>query len=135
MEKNKYLFVKKNYNTKYLKFYTAKFETNGEPRDYYFVSRRKESKLKLLTKDINAEGVVIYPVLKNEPDKFLVAVKLIQNVVQYRMERENPISITQPALIFLLFTYHNTSFNGTLRSTNHLPMTFPLKLVERSKYK
>ena len=54
MEKNKYLFVKKDYNTKYLKFYTAKFETNGEPRDYYFVSRHDEEDLALL----NKEGVV-----------------------------------------------------------------------------
>ena len=57
MEKNKYLFVKKNYNTKYLKFYTAKFETNGEPRDYYFVSRHDEEDLALLNKEIKPTAI------------------------------------------------------------------------------
>ena len=57
MEKNKYLFVKKTYNTKYLKFYTAKFETNGEPRDYYFVSRHDEEDLALLSEEIKPTAI------------------------------------------------------------------------------
>ena len=45
----------------------------GRPFDYYFVSRRKEEKnLKLHTKDINAEGVVIYPILKDDPQKIIM---------------------------------------------------------------
>jgi ADP-ribose pyrophosphatase len=45
----------------------------GRPFDYFFVSRRKDTdKLKLVTKDITAEGVVIYPILKDEPDKLVM---------------------------------------------------------------
>lgn len=60
MEKNKYLFVKKDYNTKYLKFYTAKFETNGKPRDYYFVSRHDEKDLAILNKEIKPTAIEAY---------------------------------------------------------------------------
>lgn len=44
----------------------------GRAFDYFFVSRRKEDKLKLYTKDIQAEGVVIYPICKEEPDKIVM---------------------------------------------------------------
>ncbi len=45
----------------------------GRAFEYYFVSRRKEEKnLKLNTKDINAEGVVIYPILKEDPQKIVM---------------------------------------------------------------
>lgn len=44
----------------------------GRPFDYFFVSRRKEERLKLYTKDIEAEGVVIYPICKEEPDKIIM---------------------------------------------------------------
>jgi ADP-ribose pyrophosphatase len=45
----------------------------GRNFDYFFVSRRKDTdKLKLVTKDITAEGVVIYPILKDEPDKIVM---------------------------------------------------------------
>lgn len=44
----------------------------GRAFDYYFVSRRKEEKLKLYTKDIQAEGCVIYPILKEQPDKIVM---------------------------------------------------------------
>lgn len=45
---------------------------SGRPFDYFFVSRRKEDRIKLLTGDSAAEGVVIYPVLKDEPDKIVM---------------------------------------------------------------
>lgn len=44
----------------------------GNKFDYFFVSRRKDENIKLLTKDISAEGVVIYPILKNEPEKIVM---------------------------------------------------------------
>ncbi len=44
----------------------------GQPFDYFFVSRRKENEIKLLTRDAKAEGVVIYPLLKNEPEKIIL---------------------------------------------------------------
>lgn len=46
---------------------------SAHPFSYYFVSRRKEEGLlKLHTKDIDAEGVVIYPILKENPEKIVM---------------------------------------------------------------
>jgi ADP-ribose pyrophosphatase len=46
---------------------------SGREFDYFFVSRRKEQdKLKIVTKDISAEGVVIYPILRDEPEKIVM---------------------------------------------------------------
>lgn len=45
---------------------------NGRSFDYFFVSRRKADNIKLLTKDSAAEGVVIYPVLKEDTDKIVM---------------------------------------------------------------
>lgn len=45
---------------------------SGRAFDYFFVSRRKADKIKLLTKDMNAEGVVIYAVLKDDPEKIVM---------------------------------------------------------------
>lgn len=69
----KYTGIQKLSDNKFLNlFHLDALSYSGKKFDYYFVSRRKESKLKLLTKDINSEGVVIYPVLKNEPDKIVM---------------------------------------------------------------
>lgn len=45
---------------------------SGRRFDYFFVSRRKADKIKLLTGDIVAEGVVIYPILKEDPEKIVM---------------------------------------------------------------
>lgn len=45
---------------------------SGRVFDYFFVSRRKADKIKLLTKDMNAEGVVIYALLKDDPEKIVM---------------------------------------------------------------
>ena len=45
---------------------------SGRAFDYFFVSRRKADKIKLLTKDMNAEGVVIYALLKDDPEKIVM---------------------------------------------------------------
>lgn len=45
---------------------------SGRPFDYFFVSRRKADKIKLLTGDSAAEGVVIYPVLREDPEKIVM---------------------------------------------------------------
>ena len=55
--KQKLLKVEKNYNTKYLKFYTAKYETDGKPRDYYFVSRNDEKDLAIKNKEIKPTAI------------------------------------------------------------------------------
>ncbi|MCM1181792.1 MAG: NUDIX hydrolase [Roseburia sp.] len=45
---------------------------SGRVFDYFFVSRRKAERIKLLTGDSAAEGVVIYPLWKASPDKIVM---------------------------------------------------------------
>lgn len=45
---------------------------NGRPFEYFFVSRRKADEIKLRTGDSAAEGVVIYPILKDDPEKIVM---------------------------------------------------------------
>lgn len=74
----KYKGIQKLSDNRFLNlFHLDALTDSGRNFDYYFVSRRKETELKLLTKDINAEGVVIYPILKDEPDKIVM-------ICQYR---------------------------------------------------
>lgn len=69
----KYKGIQKLSDNRFLNlFHLDALTDSGRNFDYYFVSRRKETELKLLTKDINAEGVVIYPILKDEPDKIVM---------------------------------------------------------------
>lgn len=69
----KYTSIDKISDNKFLNLFHMNALTDaGRPFDYYFVSRRKEDKLKLYTKDIQAEGVVIYPICKEEPDKIVM---------------------------------------------------------------
>lgn len=69
----KYTSIDKVSDNKFLNLFHMNALTDaGRPFDYYFVSRRKEDKLKLYTKDIQAEGVVIYPICKEEPDKIVM---------------------------------------------------------------
>lgn len=69
----KYTKINKISDNKFLNlFHMNALTDTGRAFDYFFVSRRKEDKLKLYTKDIQAEGVVIYPVCKEEPDKIIM---------------------------------------------------------------
>lgn len=69
----KYTKISKLSDNRFLNLFKLDALTDkGRPFDYFFVSRRKENNLKMLTKDIFAEGVVIYPILKNEPDKIVM---------------------------------------------------------------
>lgn len=69
----KYIKINKLSDNRFLNLFHMKALTDsGRPFDYFFVSRRKEDKLKLYTKDIQAEGVVIYPICKDEPDKIIM---------------------------------------------------------------
>ena len=69
----KYINIKKESDNKFLNLFHMEALTDaGRPFDYYFVSRRKEDRLKLYTKDIQAEGVVIYPICKEEPEKIVM---------------------------------------------------------------
>lgn len=69
----KYTKIHRLSDNKFLNLFKLDALTDkGRAFDYFFVSRRKEDKIKLLTKDLSAEGVVIYPILKNEPDKIVM---------------------------------------------------------------
>ncbi|MGN0482723.1 MAG: NUDIX hydrolase [Lachnospiraceae bacterium] len=45
---------------------------NGEPFGYYFASRNDEAHIKHKTKSMEAEGIVIYPVYKPDPNKIVL---------------------------------------------------------------
>lgn len=69
----KYTNINKVSDNKFLNlFHMNALTDSGRLFDYFFVSRRKEDKLKLYTKDIQAEGVVIYPICKEAPDKIIM---------------------------------------------------------------
>lgn len=69
----KYTKIHKLSDNKYLNLFRMEALTDsGRPFDYFFVSRRKADKIKLLTGDSAAEGVVIYPVLRENPEKIVM---------------------------------------------------------------
>lgn len=69
----KYTKIHKLSDNKFLNLFKLDALTDsGRPFDYFFVSRRKPENIKLLTKDSAAEGVVIYPVLKDDPEKIIM---------------------------------------------------------------
>lgn len=69
----KYTGIQKLSDNKFLNLFHLDALTNsGHPFDYFFVSRRKSDQIKLLTKDSAAEGVVIFPVLKEDPEKVVL---------------------------------------------------------------
>lgn len=73
MEKQKYTGVQKLQDNRFLNMYHLDAVTySGEPFDYYFVSRNKEEKLKINTHRQDAEGMVIYPVWKEDPEKLVM---------------------------------------------------------------
>lgn len=69
----KYTGIQKLSDNKFLNlFHLDALTDSGHPFDYFFVSRRKADQIKLLTKDSAAEGVVIFPVLKEDPRKVVL---------------------------------------------------------------
>ena len=69
----KYTKIHKLSDNRFLNLFKLDALTDsGRQFDYFFVSRRKADKIKLLTGDISAEGVVIYPILKEEPEKIVM---------------------------------------------------------------
>ena len=77
----KYTNIHKLSDNKFLNlFHLDALTDSGRPFDYFFVSRRKADNIKLLTGDSAAEGVVIYPVLREDPEKIVL-------IRQYRYPR------------------------------------------------
>lgn len=69
----KYTKIHKLSDNKFLNLFKLDALTDsGRPFDYFFVSRRKADEIKIITKELAAEGVVIYPVLKDDPDKIVM---------------------------------------------------------------
>lgn len=69
----KYTKIHKLSDNKFLNLFQLDALTdNGRPFDYFFVSRRKADAIKLRTGDSAAEGVVIYPILKDDPEKIVM---------------------------------------------------------------
>lgn len=69
----KYTKIHKLSDNRFLNLFKLDALTDsGRPFDYFFVSRRKAENIKLLTGDSAAEGVVIYPVLREDPEKIVM---------------------------------------------------------------
>lgn len=69
----KYTNIHKLSDNKFLNLFQLDALTDGgRPFDYFFVSRRNAEEIKLLTGDSTAEGVVIYPILKEDPEKIVL---------------------------------------------------------------
>lgn len=65
--------VKKLTENRFLNLYEIDARTNSEtPFSYYFASRNSEENLKLKTKQNHPEGIVIYALLKEEPEKIVL---------------------------------------------------------------
>lgn len=71
--KKKFTAVRKTTDNPFFNLYEMDALTNsGKPFGYYFGSRNDEEHIKLKTKAMNVEGIVIYPVLKEEPDRIVI---------------------------------------------------------------
>lgn len=71
--KKKFTAVRKVTHNPFFNLYEMDAYTDsGKPFGYYFGSRNEEKHLKLNTKELNPEGIVIYPILKEEPDKIVL---------------------------------------------------------------
>lgn len=69
----KYTKIQKMSENKFLNLFKLDALTDsGRSFEYFFVSRRQEDRIKLITKDLAAEGVVIYPVLKEDHGKIVM---------------------------------------------------------------
>ena len=66
MEKNEFINVKLELDKKFLKFYTAKYRTNGKNRDYYFVSRNDTENLTLVSGKIKPTAIEAFTYLGNK---------------------------------------------------------------------
>lgn len=69
----KYKDIQPLFQNRYLNFYHMDALTeSGKTFDYYFTSRNSKDAIKAVTGSAKAEGVVIYPVWKEEPDKIVL---------------------------------------------------------------
>ncbi|MDE6420133.1 MAG: NUDIX hydrolase [Lachnospiraceae bacterium] len=69
----RYTDIRKQTDNRFLNLYEMDALTEkGAPFSYYFASRNDQDHIKAVTHDQHAEGIVIYPVLQDEPDKLVL---------------------------------------------------------------
>ncbi|MCM1134391.1 MAG: NUDIX hydrolase [Clostridium sp.] len=69
----KYKAVRKLTDNRFLNLYEMDALTNtGSPFHYYFASRNKQEELPLLTGKLCSNGIVIYPVWREDPEKLVM---------------------------------------------------------------
>lgn len=73
--KNKYLLVKKDLDKKFLKMYTVKYETNGKPRDYFFVSRHDEKDLAVMNDEITPTAIEAFTYIKEDNEWKIIMIE------------------------------------------------------------
>ena len=73
MTRKKYTDIRKLTDNRFLNLYEMDALTDrGKPFKYYFASRNKEKDLPLVTGKLQSNGIVIYPVWKEKPDKLVM---------------------------------------------------------------
>lgn len=79
--------LKKQTNNQFLNMYEVDaVQRDGKHFPYYFASRREDGDLMFETGELRADGVVIYPVYKEEPDKIILLRQFRYPVNQYIYE-------------------------------------------------
>ncbi len=69
----KFTAVRKLTDNKFLNLYEMDALTNkGEPFHYFFATRNKEEALPVLTGELLSNGIVIYPIWKDDPQKIVM---------------------------------------------------------------
>ena len=69
----KFTAVRKLTDNKFLNLYEMDALTNkGEPFHYFFATRNKEETLPVLTGKLLSNGIVIYPIWKDDPQKIVM---------------------------------------------------------------
>ncbi len=69
----RYTGIRKLSDNRFLNLYEMDALTEQGARfQYYFATRNSEEKLKLNTHDLHSEGIVIYPVWRDEPDHIVM---------------------------------------------------------------
>ncbi len=79
--------LKKQTNNQFLNMYEVDaVRRDGKHFPYYFASRRKDGDLMYETGELRADGVVIYPISQEEPDKIVLLRQFRYPVNQYIYE-------------------------------------------------
>lgn len=68
-----YKKITKQTENKFLNLYKLDaINKKGDPFEYFFASRNSQDRLKMITKDLQPEGLVVYALLKEDPSKIVL---------------------------------------------------------------